>query len=286
MSFTIADALTVSPLSYGRLVAGSQGSANEIKTVDVLEVNPLDVPLLDQFWQPQNLAISSLYSVMDSVEDQINVIRIIHRCGLSGLVLCHIGIVMKELDQRLIDACDEIMLKVERPKGLIAYDTDAAVEARAAGKPAIYRLIRPRTIFYAVAFAAVSCLMVWGLATRPTLDLHVLRDRNPVFVRLHDGAVRNGYTVKIANRTFYPQTYSVRFDGPAGVILKTPGLEAAGDTVAVTVPANEVRSVRVFATLPPKALTAANLPAAFVVQGGKAEARAKTTFLSGAANAE
>jgi len=185
-----------------------------------------------------------------------------------------------------IDACDEIMLKVERPKGLIAYDTDAAVEARAAGKPAIYRLIRPRTIFYAVAFAAVSCLMVWGLATRPTLDLHVLRDRNPVFVRLHDGAVRNGYTVKIANRTFYPQTYSVRFDGPAGVILKTPGLEAAGDTVAVTVPANEVRSVRVFATLPPKALTAANLPAAFVVQGGKAEARAKTTFLSGAANAE
>ena len=59
-----------------------------------------------------------------------------------------------------------------------------------------------------------------------------------------------------------------------------------GDTVAVTVPANEVRSVRVFATLPPTALTAANLPAAFVVQAGMAEARAKTTFLSGAANAE
>ncbi|WP_374658970.1 cytochrome c oxidase accessory protein CcoG [Phenylobacterium sp.] len=186
-----------------------------------------------------------------------------------------------------IDACDEIMLKVDRPKGLIAYDTDAAVEARAAKQPAVYRLVRSRTVFYAIAFVMVSALMVWGLATRPALDLHVLRDRNPVFVRLHDGAVRNGYTLKIANRTFYPQTYQVRFEGPSGARLKTPGLTPVGDTVAVDVPANEVRSVRIFATLPPNAVSAPNLPAAFVVQAPKGEqARAKTTFLSGAANAQ
>ncbi|WP_309643490.1 hypothetical protein, partial [Phenylobacterium sp.] len=48
--------------------------------------------------------------------------------------------------------------------------------------------------------------------------------------------------------------------------------------------ANEVRALRVFVTLPPQALSAPNLPASFVVRTTKAEARAQTTFLSGAAN--
>ena len=184
-----------------------------------------------------------------------------------------------------IDACDEIMLKVDRPKGLIAYDTDAAVEARAAGKPAVYRLIRSRTVFYAVALAVVGALMTWGLLNRPSLDVHVLHDRNPVFVRLHDGAVRNGYTIKIANRTFQAQTYTVAFDGPKGAILKTPGDAASGDILKVEVPANEVRAVRVFVTLPPEAIDAANMSTAFVVATSATQARTETTFLSGAANA-
>lgn len=183
-----------------------------------------------------------------------------------------------------IDACDEIMVKVDRPKALIAYDTDAAVEARASGKPAVYRLIRPRTLFYTVALAIVSALMVWGLATRPSLDVHVLRDRNPTFVRLHDGAVRNGYTVKIANRTFQQQAFRIVFEGPPGALLKTPGGAAAVGEISVEVPANEVRAVRVFVTLPPVVLTQDNLPAGFRVASPVGEALAKTTFLSGAAN--
>jgi len=156
---------------------------------------------------------------------------------------------------------------------------------RAAGKPAVYRLIRSRTVFYAVALVVVGGLMAWGLMTRPTLDVHVLHDRNPVFVRLHDGAVRNGYTIKIANRTFQAQTYAVAFDGAKGAILKTPGDRASQDVLKVEVPANEVRAVRVFVTLPPDAITAANMSAAFVVTASAAEERTETTFLSGAANA-
>ena len=43
--------------------------------------------------------------------------------------------------------------------------------------------------------------MLTSLATRHTLDLGVMRDRNPDFVTLSDGAVRNGYTVSVMNRT-------------------------------------------------------------------------------------
>jgi polyferredoxin len=183
-----------------------------------------------------------------------------------------------------IDACDEIMDKVGRPRRLIAYDTDAAVEARAAGRPAVYRLVRARTIVYAVALVVVAGLMAWGLSTRPTLDVHVLRDRNPTFVRLHDGAVRNGYTIKIANRTFQDQAYVVAFDGPSGAVLKTPGGKPQPGQITVTTPANEVRAVRVFVTLPPAAITQDNLPASFSVTSPTGGVEAKTTFLSGAAN--
>lgn len=183
-----------------------------------------------------------------------------------------------------IDACDEIMLKVGRPKALIAYDTDAAVEARAAGEPAVYKLVRSRTVFYGVALLIVSGLMVWGLMNRSSLDLHVLHDRNPVFVRLHDGAVRNGYTLKIANRSFHDVQAVIAFEGADGAVLKTPGAQATGETITVRAPANSVEAVRVFVSLPPASLTATNLPAAFVVSTPAETERAKTTFLSGAAN--
>jgi len=179
-----------------------------------------------------------------------------------------------------IDACDEIMDRVERPRSLIAYDTDAAAAARARKEPPVYKLVRPRTLYYAVALALVSALLGWGLLNRPAMDLHALRDRNPMFVRLHDGSVRNGYTLKIANRTFQPQTVSVGFEGVGGERLRIPG-EAAGATLTATIPANEVRAVRVFVTADPSDAAPESLPATFVIRGKAGVFEAKTTFITG-----
>ncbi|RAK52524.1 cytochrome c oxidase accessory protein CcoG [Phenylobacterium deserti] len=182
-----------------------------------------------------------------------------------------------------IDACDEIMGKLGRPKALIAYDTDAAVAARAAKQTPVYPLVRPRTVYYGAALALVSGLMLWGFANRSTLDLHALRDRNPMYVRLHDGAVRDGYTLKIANRGFEPKTLQVAFAGVPGAKLKIPGEPATEGVLTVIAPPNEVTAVRIFVNAPPAALTAPDLPAAFTVTDGKVEAVAKTTFVTGAA---
>jgi len=181
-----------------------------------------------------------------------------------------------------IDACDEIMGKLGRPKGLIAYDTDAAVAARAAKQPPVYKLVRSRTIYYGAALVLVSGVMVWGFINRTTLDLHVLRDRNPMYVRLHDGAVRDGYTLKIANRGFEAKTVQIAFTGIPGAKLKIPGEPASSGALTAVAPPNEVTSVRIFVIAPPAALTDANIPAAFTVTDGKLQARAKTTFVTGA----
>ncbi|MFC3077238.1 cytochrome c oxidase accessory protein CcoG [Phenylobacterium terrae] len=207
------------------------------------------------------------------------------------VVVCPMGIDIRNGPQfecincgLCIDACDEIMGKLGRPKGLIAYDTDAAVAARSRGEAAVYKLIRPRTLYYAVALLLVSAAMAWGFTERTSLDLHVLRDRNPTFVRLKDGSVRDGYTLKIANRSFQPQDVEIRFEGVAGARLKTPGQDAAEGPLTARVEPNQTRAVRLFVIAPKEALTAANMPARFTVRTAQATAQAETAFLSGAAN--
>lgn len=181
-----------------------------------------------------------------------------------------------------IDACDEIMIKVGRPSGLIAYDTDAAVAAREEGRQPVYRLVRPRTIYYAVALGVVSVVMLWGLTHRRVMDLHVVRDRNPLYVRLQDGSVRNGYTLKISNRTLEPRNFTVTFTGVAGAVLKTPGEPSSKSELTTHVDADGEGALRVFVAAPAGAQLDVMTPAAFRIQAGDGAQTAKTVFISGA----
>ena len=172
------------------------------------------------------------------------------------VVVCPMGIDIRDGAQMecincglCIDACDEIMDKVGRPRGLIAYDTDYAVSARVAGKAPTYHLIRARTIYYAMTLALVGGLMLFGLLTRSPVALDVLRDRNPEFVKLSDGAVRNGYTLKLMNRSTQPAVYRVEFDGPDHAVMRVVGQDAKGPVVVPLGPDGQ-RSLRVFVTAP------------------------------------
>lgn len=183
-----------------------------------------------------------------------------------------------------VDACDEMMRKVGRPTGLIAYDTDAAVLDHAQGRKPRYAFLRARTAFYALTLTAISGLMIWGLAHRSPIEAHALRDRNPTFVRLRDGSVRDGYTLKVANRAFDDRDFTVTVSGVPGARVWTPG--SHGDApVHIHAPANEVTALRVFVTAPPAGLNAASQPLVFHITGPRASAEVKTVFLSGAANA-
>ncbi|MFC3068342.1 cytochrome c oxidase accessory protein CcoG [Phenylobacterium soli] len=180
-----------------------------------------------------------------------------------------------------IDACNDIMVKVGRPKDLIFFDTDHAVALRAKKEPAAYRLLRSRTIYYSAALVLVSGLMLWGLMNRTFLDVHALRDRNPVYVRLQDGSIRNGYTLKIVNRTFYPKTVTVTFKGVPGARMKTPGADSVTGPLQFKVAGNQDQSFRVFVIAPKGATMATNVPAEFEVRSDTDTAEAKTTFISG-----
>ncbi|MEO0721967.1 MAG: cytochrome c oxidase accessory protein CcoG [Pseudomonadota bacterium] len=154
-----------------------------------------------------------------------------------------------------IDACDEIMRTVDRPTGLIAYDTDIAVAARAAGEtPPKYRLIRPRTVLYTVLIAGIGLLMLVGLSTRATFEVNLLKDRSPPFVRLSNGDIRNGYELKLVNKAADPRDMHLSLSGLDGASFRLIGLGEEGLTeLTVPVGAHRVDRYRLLVTAPPEA---------------------------------
>ena len=176
-----------------------------------------------------------------------------------------------------IDACDEIMDRVERPRGLIAYDTDAAVAARCAGQKPQHRLVRPRTVYYAGALVLVAGLMTQGFLTREAIHVHALRDRNPAYVQLQDGSVRNGYTLKIANRGFETAEIEIRYSGIPGAVLNSPG-QTASNPLVVRVDPNRVTPLRLFVTAPAAAVGDGSHEAAFEIHAGDRIRSVATAF--------
>jgi cytochrome c oxidase accessory protein FixG len=122
-----------------------------------------------------------------------------------------------------IDACNTVMAKIGRPVDLIAYDTDMNVKARMEGRPEVRRIVRPRTLFYAGIMAAVGAIMITSLAMRQSIYLTVMHDRNPLFVRLSDGSIRNGYTIRVANKKLDERRYALSLDGLADARLDIVG---------------------------------------------------------------
>ena len=97
--------------------------------------------------------------------------------------------------------------------------------------------------------------MLVALLLRHDLEVSVLRDRNPLFVKLSDGGVRNGYTIKLLNKRYGPRALSLGIDGLPGARFSVVGLEQDANPV-VTVPPDELKSVRLYVTLDKKDVAA------------------------------
>lgn len=154
-----------------------------------------------------------------------------------------------------IDACDRVMGQVGRARGLIDYCTldDAEHERRGGAPKSLVRAIfRPRTLVYLGLWSAIGLGLLFMLGQRSRLDLSVARDRNPEFVQLSSGAVRNGFTIKLRNMEDRPRRVVLALDDlPQGAIY-TDEMDAAlaRPSLAFTVPADTTQRLRIYAVVP------------------------------------
>ena len=144
-----------------------------------------------------------------------------------------------------IDACDDIMARIGKPRGLIDYCTlaDEPLErAGAAPAPMWRRVIRPRTILYTVLWSAIGVGMVVALFMRDSIGLAVAPDRNPLYVTLSDGTIRNAYTVKIQNMNGEPHPFRISVKSEPELRLDIQGMARN----EFEIDADEARRLRVF----------------------------------------
>ncbi|NQU62258.1 MAG: cytochrome c oxidase accessory protein CcoG [Rhodospirillales bacterium] len=179
------------------------------------------------------------------------------------VVCCPMGIDIRDGQQLecitcalCIDACDDVMGRIGRPRGLIDYDSLANAERRATGDGGAIRFIRVRTILYAGIWALAGVVMLAAIFNRSETDINVLRDRNPLFTLLKDGSIRNGFTFKVLNKIRRQRTFSISAKGLDGLSLGIVGSENVAETTPyVTVKPDRVQSFRLLATSPRGSLT-------------------------------
>lgn len=144
-----------------------------------------------------------------------------------------------------VDACNNIMDKIDLPRGLIRYDTINHMESEVKGGKEKFKFIRMRTLYYFTIIGVVGLIMLWSLINRSQLELHALHDRNPLFVQLSSGEIRNGYVIKILNKTHNDHTFTLGVNGLDDYKIE---VKAAGDAASdnIYVPADSVGTYRVF----------------------------------------
>ena len=178
-----------------------------------------------------------------------------------------------------VDACDDIMTRIGRAPKLIAYTTELDARAEQTGEapvPALRRLLRVRTIVYFAVWCAIGLGMVATLEGRTRLDLSVLQTRNPLWVRLSDGTIRNAYEIKIRNLEARPREVELTIGGMPGVVWTETGERArAGQRVRFHLEADKVAKERLFVAAPQAGPQRSDL--AFTIRALDAQGETATT---------
>ena len=141
-------------------------------------------------------------------------------------------------------------------------------------------VIRPRTIIYFVGWTAIGLAMLTALTLRSPLSVNVLHDRNPLYVELRDGAVRNGYDVKVLNMTPVERNVVMRVEGLPGSSLSLADVDRDAQTIALKLEPDRVLPVRLYVRVAPDAVPAKQAKFRVVVEDPTAgiDSSVETTF--------
>ncbi len=148
-----------------------------------------------------------------------------------------------------IDACDEMMEKVGKPRGLIDYMalTDEASERSGNPVKNVWKhILRPRTIMYTTLWALVGVGLVVALFIRSDIDLTVAPVRNPTYVTLSDGSIRNTYDVRLRNKHGEDRPFNISLKGDPTLRVQLEGTPYS----SVKVPADSTYLQRVYVIAP------------------------------------
>lgn len=167
-----------------------------------------------------------------------------------------------------IDACDDVMVKIGKPKGLIRFASYNSI------KEGIQKIITPRVIGYSFVLLALITILGFTLFTRSDIETTALKVPGTLYQKTDDGFITNLYNFEFVNKTFDPIALELKIEEPANATLEKVGEQN------LTVPAEGLLKSVYFIKMPANTLKESKTPIVVgVYQNGVLLERIKTKFI-------
>jgi cytochrome c oxidase accessory protein FixG len=193
-----------------------------------------------------------------------------HQC----VVVCPTGIDIRNGTQMecvnctaCIDACDAVMDKIGKPRGLIRFASLNGIERGERLR------LTPRLVGYCAILLLLGVGLMVLLLTRSDVDATLLRAQGGLFQTMPNGKISNLYTLKLTNKTQREMPVELRVARPEGT------LTVLGSR-ALVVPGEEQFETSVLLEIAPAQLAGRTTPVVVeVYSGGQRLDRIQTSFV-------
>ncbi|MCX6186878.1 MAG: cytochrome c oxidase accessory protein CcoG [Bacteroidetes bacterium] len=145
-----------------------------------------------------------------------------------------------------IDECNDVMVKMKKPKGLIRYASQAEVVS------GIVKRVTFRSIAYTTILLILVSTLTYLLSTRKEIDSTVLRTPGMLHQVQSEGMISNMYNFEVVNKTFYNKHIEIKVTKPITAKLKmvdrnSPQFELNEDELAkgsffIIIPQSDIKS--------------------------------------------
>jgi cytochrome c oxidase accessory protein FixG len=165
-----------------------------------------------------------------------------------------------------IDSCDEIMVSVNKPTGLIRFASEANIAA--SEKPRFTTRIKAYSLVLLLLITALGFMLV----SRDDVDVTILRTAGSVYQTLPDGRIGNVYNAKLANKTHKDIPLTLQLENLKGEI------EIVGKNIIA--PKEDYKIVTFILKVDPAEIKQRKTPINFgIYQDGKKIRTASSTFM-------
>jgi len=117
------------------------------------------------------------------------------------------------------DVCDTVMDKVQRPRGLVRYATENAMEYGWTSAQMLRRVFRPRVLIYTALLWSLIGVLGLSLWLRTPLHVDVERDRSSLARIVEGGRIENVYRLQVMNASEAVDHVHIRVSGIEGLTL-------------------------------------------------------------------
>ncbi len=145
-----------------------------------------------------------------------------------------------------IDACDEVMEKIHKPKGLIRYDSLVGFKEN---KPFRFNT---RIIGYSIVLLIILSVFLGLIFTRSDMETTIVRASGQLYQDKGEGIISNLFNVHVINKTFNNKKIGFRLKNTKGEIkiiggkqeLQLNGQDILKEVMEIDIPKTEIKELK------------------------------------------